>query len=41
MLAAVFWDSSDVLLWDFLEHRRTVNDDRYYTTLKSLRKAVK
>ena len=40
VLAAVFSNSSGVLLVDFLECRRTVNANRYRTTLKIFQEAI-
>ncbi|GFS57054.1 mariner Mos1 transposase [Trichonephila clavipes] len=40
VMYSVFWDRKDILLIDFLPRRETVNADRYYETLRKLRRAI-
>jgi hypothetical protein len=41
VLVTIVWNSSDVLLLDFLVHGHTVNADRYCSMLKSMREAIR
>jgi len=40
VLATVFWDRKAVLLVDFMAHGTTINAERYFETLKKLRRAI-
>lgn len=39
-MCTVFWDTKGILLIDFLPRGETVNADRYYETLRKLRRAI-
>ncbi|KAJ4443883.1 hypothetical protein ANN_05670 [Periplaneta americana] len=40
VMCTVFWDRKGILLIDFLPRGETVNADRYYETLRKLRRAI-
>lgn len=41
VMATIFWDSTGVLLVDFLPQGQSINADRYIATLQKLKRAVK